>query len=109
MKYGVHQQLEAEANRLLAQQLAGVTRHADKADILTPWKHADRLRREVFVPSGTPDPAARRGMFHRRINTAKSHLNSRDGRVAPARQVDPLHQFVRAEQVADGIDLNTFL
>lgn len=79
LRYGVHPILEAEADRLIKESLRGVTKHSDKADILTPWKEAERSRREVHVPSGTPDSANRRGMFHRRLNPAQPHLNSRDG------------------------------
>lgn len=76
---GVHRPLEDEANRLIRESLKGVTKHSEKADILTPWKEAERYRREVYVASGTPDQATRRGMFHRAVNPAYPELNSRDG------------------------------
>jgi hypothetical protein len=79
LRRGVHRPLEDEANRIIRESLQGVTRHSEKADILTPWKDIDRHRREVYVPSGTPDPALRQGIFHRRINTARPDLNSREG------------------------------
>lgn len=71
--------MEEEANRLLRESLKGVTKHSDKADILTPWKEAERYSKEVYVPSGTPDPHSRRGVFHRRANTGRPELNSRPG------------------------------
>lgn len=79
LRRGIHKPLEDEANRILRESLKGVTRHSEKADILTPWKDLDRHRREVYVPSGTPDPSQRQGIFHRRINTARPDLNSREG------------------------------
>lgn len=84
IRRGVHLPLEEEANRLIRESLQGVTKHSAKSDILTPWKEADRHRREVYVASGTPEPAVRRGMFHRSLNTANPELNSRDG-IARAR------------------------
>lgn len=79
LRFGVHRQLEDEANRLIKESLKGVTRHSEKADILTPWKDLDRHRREVYVPSGVPDASQRQGMFHRALNSARPDLNSRDG------------------------------
>lgn len=79
IRRGIHLPLEEEANRLIRESLQGVTKHSAKSDILTPWKEADRHRREVYVASGTPEPAVRRGMFHRALNTANPELNSRDG------------------------------
>lgn len=76
---GIHPQLEAEANRLLKISLAGVTKHSEKSDILTPWKEQDRRTREVYVEGGTPDPTTRRGMFHRAYNPERLDLNSREG------------------------------
>lgn len=79
MRYGVHRPLEDQANEILRTALKGVTKHSEKADILTPWKEAERHRREVYPSSGTPDPSVRSGMFHRRTNSARPELNSRDG------------------------------
>lgn len=79
LRRGVHRPLEDEADRIIRESLKGVTKHSDKADILTPWKEAERYRREVYVSSGSPDPAARQGMFHRCTNAARPDLNSRDG------------------------------
>lgn len=94
LRSGVHAPLEAIADQLIKESLAGVTRHSDKADILTPWKEQERRRREVYVPSGTPDSANREGIFHRAKNPTSTHLNSRDGartsrgsRLGGARQV----------------------
>lgn len=79
IRYGVHPQLEAQADAIIKGSLAGVTRHADKSDILTPWKDQDRRNREVYVESGTPDPSVRQGVFHRAYNPDRLDLNSRDG------------------------------
>lgn len=99
LRHGVHAQLEAEANRLIKESLAGVTRHSDKADILTPWKEQDRYRKEVYVTSGIPDASTRKGMFHRRLNAARPELNSRDGVARPRTVGNPtsasgLYDFV---------------
>lgn len=79
LRYGVHRPLEDEADRLIADSLKGVTKHSDKADILTPWKQDDRRKREVYMASGVPDRSLRQGMFHRAWNPKQQHLNSRDG------------------------------
>jgi len=73
---GVHPELEAEADRLLKEQLATIKRPSEKSDILTPWKEQDRRRREVYVSDGVPDPANRSGVYHRVLNTKQGHLNS---------------------------------
>lgn len=86
MRRGVHRELEEEANRIIRESLKGVTKHSEKADILTPWKEAERHRREVYVASGVPDASTRRGIFHRPLNTLRPELNSRDG-VARARSI----------------------
>lgn len=79
LRYGVHRPLEDEADRLIAESLKGVTKHSDKADILTPWKQDDRRKREVYTAHGVPDRSVRQGMFHRAWNPRQQHLNSRDG------------------------------
>lgn len=89
IRRGTHAELEAAADALIRESLKGVTRHSDKSDILTPWKETERRRREVYVPSGTPDPAVRQGLFHRSINPTSSHLNSRGGSVRGRRIADP--------------------
>lgn len=95
LRRGVHAALEAEANRLLRESLKGVTKHSDKADILTPWKEAERYRREVYVASGVPDASTRRGVFHRSTNPARPELNSRDGVSRPRRSMgNGLQAFV---------------
>lgn len=78
IRNGVHPFLEAAANEILRQSLVGVTKYSEKSDILTPWKEQDRRNREVYVESGVPDAATRKGMYHRRYNPAMPHLNSRD-------------------------------
>jgi len=75
--------LEDAANALLYPALASITRHADKSDILTPWKEHDRRKREIYVTSGTPDPALRRGIFTRAANSEHPHLNSVEGMTPP--------------------------
>ena len=84
MRYGVHRPLEDEGTRLIRESLVGVTKHSEKADILTPWKEAERRRREIMVKEGAPDPATRKGVFHRVANPQRPELNSRDG-IARAR------------------------
>lgn len=79
LRFGVHKELEAAADELLRQSMAGVTQHTAKRDVLTNWKQKDRWNREVYVGSGIPDPATRRGMFHRMANTTRPDLNSREG------------------------------
>lgn len=79
LRFGVHRPLEDEADRLIAESLKGVTKHSDKADILTPWKSDDRRKREVYASGGVPDRSVRQGMFHRAWNPKQQHLNSRDG------------------------------
>ena len=86
MKYGIHQSLEDEADRLIRESMKGVFSHKAKSDILTPWKQADRRRREVFTAQGFPDASVRKGMFHRAANSTRPDLNSRDG-IARARRV----------------------
>lgn len=89
---GVHEALEAEADRLLHESLRGVTSHSAKSDILTTWKEWSRRNREVYmvreglhdhdpprawdvIPFG-PDRAIRRGFYWRSINPGMLHLNS---------------------------------
>lgn len=86
MRYGTHPLLEQEANRLLRESMRGITKHSDKADVLTPWKEKERRSREVYTSEGRPDGAMRRGVFHRALNSTMPHLNARDG-AAPATRV----------------------
>jgi hypothetical protein len=80
---GIHGPLERAADELIFGSLRGVTSQAEKSDVLTPWKEADRRNREVLSRSGVIDPAIRRGMYHRAANSLHPHLNSREGK-APA-------------------------
>ena len=79
MRYGTNRELEEQADALIKESLQGVTSHREKSDILTPWKWADRHRREVYTSSGTPDESIRKGMFGRVANRGRPDLNSRDG------------------------------
>lgn len=79
VRHGVHKEVEAAADEILRQALSGITRHADKSDVLTPWKETSRRSREVYVPSGTPDASLRRGSFGRAWNPSAPHLNSVEG------------------------------
>jgi hypothetical protein len=79
LRSGVHAELEAAANEMLRISLKEVTRHADKSDILTPWKEQSRRSREVYVVDGTPDGSVRRGIFTRGWNSEAPHLNSVEG------------------------------
>ena len=97
IRRGVHAGLEAEANRLIKESLAGVTKHSEKADILTPWKEQDRYRREVYVATGVPDSSTRRGMFGRALNRSRPELNSRDGVARP--RTTSLTDHVNSNQV----------
>jgi hypothetical protein len=78
LRRGVCAHLEAEADELIRQSLEGVTKHSEKSDILTPWKTAERYRREVYTSSGIADNT-RRGVFGRSLNQARPDMNSRDG------------------------------
>jgi hypothetical protein len=94
-RYGVHQVLEAEANRLIKESMAGVTSQSAKSDILTPWKEKDRKDREVYTESGVPDASVRKGMYHRAYNSTSKHLNSRDGVSQGSRTPSTLRTFVQ--------------
>lgn len=87
LRRGTHAALENEANRLIRESLQGVTKHSEKSDILTPWKEAERHRREVYVASGTPDASTRRGIFYRSTNPTRPELNSRAGICRPRRSM----------------------
>lgn len=79
MKFGIHVSLEEAADALIKESLNGVFSHKAKSDILTPWKWADRHRREIYTSVGFPDASVRSGMFHRVANKTRPDLNSRDG------------------------------
>jgi hypothetical protein len=83
VRQGVHKELEDAANEMLRVSMSGITKHSDKADILTPWKEQSRRSREVYVPSGSPDSSLRRGSFHRDWNSQAPHLNSVEGFAPP--------------------------
>lgn len=79
LRSGVHKEMEDAADEILRRSIAGITKHSEKSDILTPWKEHARRSREVMVPSGVPDAAVRRGSFHRSANLGAPHLNSIEG------------------------------
>lgn len=87
VRHGVHAPLEAAADELIFGHLAKVTRSADKADVLTPWKERDRRKREIYVPTGVPDAALRSGIFNRAENPDPRyrHLNSMEAAI-PVKQ-----------------------
>lgn len=94
MRFGVHKLLEAEADRLIKESVKNVKSHQAKSDYLSPWKQAERYRREIYVQSGTPEAAIRSGMFGRVANKTRPDLNSRDG-IARANKMSPsLQTFV---------------
>jgi hypothetical protein len=83
LRHGVHKGMEDAANEMLRASMAGITKHSEKSDVLTPWKETSRRSREVYVESGTPDPSVRRGHFHRAWNSSAPHLNSVEGFAPP--------------------------
>lgn len=84
VKYGIHEQLEAEADALIFGSLKDVTSREEKSDILTPWKEKNRKSKEILSRTGHPiDGALRRGMYHRVYNPVQTHLNSYDGPTRP--------------------------
>jgi hypothetical protein len=93
LRNGTCKELEAVADELIRQSLAGVTSREAKSDILTPWKQQDRWDHEVYPASGTADPAVRRGQFTRIWNGKYPHLNSRDGFYPVRRAQDGLDTF----------------
>ena len=94
MHFGTHVRLEAEADRLIKESLTGVTKHSEKADLLTPWKMSERYRREVYVASGVPEAHVRQGMFGRVANKGNPSLNSRDGICRANKMSTTLQTFV---------------
>lgn len=98
LRNGTCVSLEEQANEILRSALRGV-RHAEH-DVLTPWKEQDRRRREMYVRSGTPDPAIRLGCFHRALNRGRPELNSRDG-IAPPRTSNRFISDPDSEAVSD--------
>ena len=98
--YGIHAQLEEVATALIRESLENAS-PAQKRDILTPWKEADRRNREVYAASGTPDPAVRKGMYKRVYNWASPHLNSRDGHFQGMRVINDHSAMDPAGRSAD--------
>jgi hypothetical protein len=87
IRYGVDPELEAEADAILRQSFLDEPDAEEKAKILTPYMLQNRLKREVFVPGGTPDGAVRKGSFHRSINRQYPHLNATLGKARPQHRV----------------------
>lgn len=81
IRQGVHKPLEDLATQMILDDFRRrkITRHADKKDILTPWKQQARYRREVYPESGVADATIRKGIYHRAANRDKPELNSREG------------------------------
>jgi hypothetical protein len=88
MRYGVHTTLEEAADELIFGSLREITSREAKSDILTPWKLKNRLSKEVYNVTGTPQPSIRNGMFHRALNRSRPWLNSRDGVAQTAAKQD---------------------
>lgn len=106
LRHGVAPHLEAEADRLIKESLAGVTRYSDKSDVLTPWKDQMRHRREVYNIHGVAEPQLRRGIFGRALNPDSPHLNSIDaaGAVRKRGFRDSLGDFMDGAQTASPMD-----
>jgi hypothetical protein len=79
IRYGTHLGMEELADRILFGHLRTITSRRAKSDVLTPWKIKDRIAHEVYTNDGVPDSSIRQGMYHRVLNRAQPHLNSRDG------------------------------
>lgn len=103
LRNGICKELEAQADELIRQSLAGVTSREAKSDILTPWKQQDRWDHEVYPAGGMADPAVRRGQFTRTWNSKYPHLNSRDGFYPVRRAQDGLDTFT-GDDGYDGFD-----
>ena len=87
IRYGVDPELEAEADAILRQSFLDAPDPEAKAQILTPYMLQNRLRREVYVPGGTPDGAVRKGSFHRAVNRQYPHLNAAEGAARPQHRI----------------------
>lgn len=105
LRPGVNRQLEDAATEMLRVSLAGVTRHSDKSDILTPWKQQHRLSREVYNRTGVADNG-RVGMYHRALNRAYPHLNSRDGTFPARKGCDRLAAHVEEDSEHGGLSFD---
>lgn len=102
LRNGTCKELEAQADELIRQSLAGVTSREAKSDILTPWKQQDRWDHEVYTSSGTADPSVRLGQFSRTWNSKYPHLNSRDGHYPVRRAQDGLDNWTGDDGHDDG-------
>lgn len=100
IRYGTHLALEEAADAILYSHLRTITSREEKSDILTAWKLKNRIGREVYTANGYPDPSIRSGMFHRVLNRAKPHLNSRDGLARAT--VRSEHSIALREHLAGG-------
>ena len=87
VRHGVDPDLEAEADAILRQSFLDNPDPEEKAKILTPYMLQNRLKREVFVPGGTPDGAIRKGSFHRSINRQYPHLTACEGVARPQHRI----------------------
>ncbi|PPS89534.1 DUF7236 family protein [Streptomyces sp. MH60] len=87
VRHGVDPELEAQADALLRQSFLDQPDPEAKSLILTQYKLQNRLKREVFVPGGTPDGAVRKGSFHRSINRRYPHLNATEGAARPQHRI----------------------
>jgi hypothetical protein len=100
MRIGVAPLLEAEANRLLRESMAGITKFSEKSDILTPTKERERRRREQFSPQGFADASYRKGVYGRVMNPSAPHLNSSEGLSRPrTRGLSTLESFIQENAV----------
>lgn len=113
VRNGRHEQLEAEADRLIAESLEGVTSREAKADIMTPWKEKHRKTHEILSRTGHPvDPAIRKGIFGRAYNPVQTHLNSYDGPTRPIKmdsqwdpeEGQPINSLSESMSQAVGVD-----
>jgi hypothetical protein len=100
IRYGTHLALEEAADAILYDHLRTITSREEKSDILTTWKLKNRIGREVYTASGFPDSSVRSGMFHRVLNRAKPHLNSRDGLARATARSE--HSIALREHLAGG-------
>lgn len=83
LHFGVHTELEAEADEILARHLSPLPA-SEKKDILTPWKERDRRSHEVYTREGVPRSTFE-GNYHRSLNPAMPHLNNRESRAVRER------------------------
>lgn len=65
---GTNLDLEEQADRLLADGRAGVTKLSEKKDYLSPGQLDRRRWREVYNRNGFPEPHLYSGLFNRAYN-----------------------------------------